>query len=161
MARYIDADALMEKIRKCEFELTGRGIVYPAGDVQSAIYWQPAADVAPRAEVEKLQEVNADLNESLRLAAEANKDLRAVVDRLRFNLKAVLDERAEDKAEVAREIFEEIEREITDALKSNYKVLPQVEESEALWNNVNGKINALGGIRYFIEELEKKYTEEQ
>jgi hypothetical protein len=62
------------------------------------------------------------------------------------------------RAEVAREIFEEIEREITDALKSNYKVLLQVEESEALWNNVNGKINALRGIEYFMEELKKKYT---
>lgn len=62
------------------------------------------------------------------------------------------------RAEVTREIFEAIEREITDALKSNYKVLPQVEESEALWNNVNGKINALRGIEYFITELKKKYT---
>jgi hypothetical protein len=65
------------------------------------------------------------------------------------------------RAEVAREIFEEIEREITDALKSNYKVLPQIELSEALWNNVNGKINALRGIEYFMEELKKKYTEEK
>lgn len=61
--------------------------------------------------------------------------------------------------EVVREIFEAIEREITDALKSNYEVRQQVEESESLWNNVNGKINALCGIEYFIEELKKKYTE--
>ncbi len=33
-----------------------------------------------KAEIEKLQEVNADLNESLRLAAEANKDLKAEVE---------------------------------------------------------------------------------
>lgn len=32
------------------------------------------------AEIDKLQEVNADLNESLRLAAEANKDLKAEVE---------------------------------------------------------------------------------
>lgn len=50
--------------------------------------FKPTADVAPRAEVEKLQEVNADLNESLRLAAEANKDLQAAI--------------AEVRAEVAR-----------------------------------------------------------
>lgn len=62
-------------------------------------------------------------------------------------------------AELAREIFEKVKREITDALKSNYEVLPLVEESEALWNNANGKINALRGIEYFIEELEKKYLE--
>lgn len=36
-----------------------------------------------KAEVEKLQKVNADLNESLRLAAEANKDLKAEVERLK------------------------------------------------------------------------------
>jgi uncharacterized protein YaaR (DUF327 family) len=35
------------------------------------------------AEIEKLQEVNADLNESLRLAAEANKDLNAEIERLK------------------------------------------------------------------------------
>lgn len=33
-----------------------------------------------KAEIEKLQEVNADLNESLRLAAEANKDLKAEIE---------------------------------------------------------------------------------
>lgn len=33
-----------------------------------------------KAEIEKLQEVNADLNESLRLAAEANKDLNAEIE---------------------------------------------------------------------------------
>ena len=32
--------------------------------------------------IDKLQEVNADLNESLRLAAEANKDLKAEIERL-------------------------------------------------------------------------------
>ena len=63
------------------------------------------------------------------------------------------------KAEVAREIFAEIEREINDALQSNYKVLPIIEESEALWNRVNGKIDALRGMSGFIDELKEKYTE--
>ena len=36
-----------------------------------------------KADVDKLQEVNADLNESLRLAAEANKDLNAEIERLK------------------------------------------------------------------------------
>lgn len=35
-----------------------------------------------KADVDKLQEVNADLNESLRLAAEANKDFKAEIERL-------------------------------------------------------------------------------
>ena len=64
------------------------------------------------------------------------------------------------KQDYAREIFEEIEREINDALQSNYKVLPIIEESEALWNRVNGKIDALRGIDGFLDELKEKYTEE-
>lgn len=66
---------------------------------------------------------------------------------------------ADIKEEVVREIFEEIEREINDALQSNYKVLPQIEQSEALWNRVNGKIDALRGIDGFITELREKYKE--
>lgn len=49
--RYIDADELMEKIKKCEFNITGCGIMYDAGGVQSAINTQRAADVSPRAEI--------------------------------------------------------------------------------------------------------------
>ena len=62
-------------------------------------------------------------------------------------------------ADVAREIFEEIETEITEALKSNYKVLPEIEASDELYHCVHGKISALCGIDGFIEELKKKYTE--
>ena len=40
-----------------------------------------------KAEVDKLQEVNADLNESLRLAAEANKDLKAEIERLKADVR--------------------------------------------------------------------------
>ena len=65
------------------------------------------------------------------------------------------------KAEVAREIFEEIEQEITEALKSNYKVLPSLEFSNELYNGVRGKIDALRGIEGFIAELKKKYIGEK
>ena len=64
-------------------------------------------------------------------------------------------------SDVAREIFEEIEREINDALQSNYKVLPLIEQSEALWNRENGKIDALRGIEGYIAELKNKYTESE
>lgn len=108
---YLDEDVLYNIVE--EMYKVAKGEARAAySDVLDTICEMPRADVAPRAEVEKLQEVNADLNESLRLAAEANKDLQAEVDRLRFNLKAVLDERAEDKAEVAREIFEELDKKI-------------------------------------------------
>ena len=59
---------------------------------------------------------------------------------------------------LAREIFEEIEQEINAALQSNYKVLPQIEQSESLWNRVTGKIDALRGIDSFIAQLKNKYT---
>ena len=68
---------------------------------------------------------------------------------------------AKGKEDTAREICEEIEREINDAFQSNYKALPLIEESEALWNRVNGKIDALRGIGWFIAELKKKYTGEK
>lgn len=147
MARYIDADALIENIKRdyctdCNNYNGVRCRACGTDDAFDMIENAPTADVAPRAEVEKLQEVNADLNESLRLAAEANKDLREVVDRLRFNLKAVLDERAEDKAEVAREIFEEINK---------IGVVRQVIRSGKIIYDVTAEYDA----------LKKKYTEEQ
>jgi hypothetical protein len=140
MARYIDADALLEKLKLQYGEELGWQVTVNMSDVGMMIEDAPTADVAPRAEVEKLQEVNADLNESLRLAAEANKDLQAAVDRLRFNLKAVLDERAEDKAVVAKEIFEEIE--------------------EIRGEFLEGKITGADVIvKLFL--LKKKYTEDK
>lgn len=41
MPRCIDADLLMEKIRKCKIEVTNCGILYHAGDVQSIINNMP------------------------------------------------------------------------------------------------------------------------
>lgn len=103
--------------------------------------FKSTADVAPRAEIDKLQEVNADLNESLRLASELNKDLQEKVDRWRFGLEAVLEERAEDRAEVAREIFEEIEKHLF--------VIAPIEEFDG-WARIQ-----LADIM----RLKKKYTE--
>ena len=81
MERYIDADALYKKIFPMGV-VDKRQYSINAKVVAEAIDKTPTANVAPREEV----------------------------DRLRFNLKAVLDERAVDKAEVAIEIFEEISR---------------------------------------------------
>ena len=102
------------------------------------------ADVVPKSEVEWLYQTVDNYSQEVMYHDEITK---MKVD--------------EAKAEVAREIFEEIEREINDALQSNYRVLPQIEESEALWNRVNGKIDALRGIDGFVEELKKKYTESE
>ena len=83
--------------------------IYPinAKAVKLAIDNTPTADVVPKSEVERVYD----------------------------NLKAVLEERAETKQEVAREIFEEIERNI---INSNFEFM-----------FVNKK---------YFAELKKKYT---
>ena len=79
-----------------------------------------------------------------------------------YDISTVLHDAGYRKAsEVARVIFEEIEKEIEEALKSNYKVLPHLEFSNELYNSVRGKIDALRGIENFIAELKKKYTESE
>lgn len=134
MARYIDADALIEVLQEWRDTSSlndGAGnpvdsILY---DVIRYIEDTPTADVAPRAEV----------NEAYWEGVEyGNKDGAALV---------------------AREIFEEIENEINNDLKNNKRVLPQIEISNALWNRVSGKINALQGVLDYIAKLKKKYTQ--
>ena len=67
------------------------------------------------------------------------------------------------KSEVAREIFEKIEREIVAALRSNYNAKQERVEKQIPDDFVSymceGKIAALRGIDDFIAELKKKYTE--
>lgn len=86
--------------------------------VAEAIDKTPTADVAPKEEV----------------------------DRLRFNLKAVLDERTVDKAEVAEEIFAEIRqywsRRLFDCVDFSFKDF------------------AFDGFAGDLDELYKKYTED-
>jgi hypothetical protein len=143
-------------------------------DALDALEDAPTADVAPRAEIDKLQEVNADLNESLRLACEANKDLDAKAENLAYKLGCLLchatggrlsnhtydlltmekvvtdylDETYRDgkeegyknaKAEVAREILEELRRYII-----NHCYLAD-DDVDAIWKH--------------IDIIEKKYTE--
>ena len=63
------------------------------------------------------------------------------------------------KSEVEK-IFEEIEKEITWAIEHNYCVRTEFEDSTELYHSINGRINALRGMDYFIAELKKKYTED-
>ena len=71
------------------------------------------------------------------------------------------------RSEVAREIFEEIEKEIKSALKSNCSVRSermkrlQLEMADEFIAHIEGKIDALRGMEWFIDELKQKYTEEQ
>lgn len=156
MDEYIKREDALDAVL---FALVGTGYqsraIYAVKDV-------PTADVVPRADFAD-QKAMGDM--CAEVIARQDKEIESLRDEAnrykRYYFRHDYDEMiAEAKAEAAKEIFEAIEREITDALKSNYKVLPQVEESEALWNNVNGKINALRGIEYFLEELKQKYTED-
>ncbi len=61
----------------------------------------------------------------------------------------------------ASEIFEEIENVINNELQNNYKVLPQFEFSNELWNKMSGRIEALKEICDFIAERKKKYESEK
>ena len=123
MARYIDADALMEKIRRCEFDITGRGIVYDAGEVQSIINFMPATDVAPKSDVERLESIC----HSYALQYGTVTDQQKVIDKA--------------KAEVAREIFEELDEFIVTRVCYVYGQAYDISDKYV--------------------ELKKKYTEEK
>jgi hypothetical protein len=103
-------------------------------DVQRYVKKHGYADVAPKSEVEQWK-----------ILVEAQRKR--------------IDELNKTKAQVAREIFEEIEAEITAALKSNYEARRAYNPTDEFHMWVQGKIDALGGIEYFIAELKKKYTE--
>lgn len=79
MARYIDADKLIDNIFPIGLIDDGKYTIN-AKAIKMAIDSCPTADVVPRERYNRAMD----------------------------GLKAVLEERAEDKAEVAREIFEEI-----------------------------------------------------
>lgn len=139
MARYIDADEL---IRLIEIDALCNKY-FSKRDVIASIKAINTADVAPKSEYEKAVKIIEQVN---RLAGELKADLP-------FHNEMI-------KTETAREIFEEIEIEIKEALNSNYIARPHIAESEELYHIVEGKITALSGIEDFIAELKKKYIGE-
>lgn len=95
--------------------------------------------------------MNTDLGEGFK---------RAYVDGIGF-VDALI---ADDKKEVAREIFAQLEEEIEPILKKNYRLYTKYlnEQDSQTVLRIGGKIDALRGIYCFIENLKKKYgvTEE-
>lgn len=72
--------------------------------------WQPTADVVPKSEYDAaVSALDNSTKEFLKLHDDYQ-EAKSEVERLYYNLQAVLEERAETKQEIAREIFEEIER---------------------------------------------------
>ena len=111
--RYIDADVLIKKLFPYDV-VDKKDYAINAKAVAFAIANIPTADVVPKSEVERVYD----------------------------NLKAVLEERAETKQEVAREIFEEIEKALN--LSKCYGNSGTYFEHD---------------IETDIAELKKKYTE--
>ena len=123
MPRYIDADkfiAELEQEKTVALEFEDGVAVYEIEHTMNLIGMQPTADVVPKSEVERLY----------------------------YNLQAVLEERAETKQEIAREIFEEIEEVLFNNhdldLHSDYPTPHYYEE-----------------LKDDIAELKKKYTESE
>lgn len=150
MARYIDADKLKEE---CYYYDTEE-------DLERYVIKHGYADVIPKSEVDKLHEVifkKEDLMQ--KIAEERNKyfdeletakdnnehlavmleEAKSEVDRLKYNLKAVLEEIPKTKREFASEIFAEIESLIDGKFSINHGVVLMSKEDFA--------------------ELKKKYTE--
>ena len=154
MARYIDADKFAERIKASPiFPNMGQDGYFIQEFVLDLIDRTADADV-----VEKGKENGLTLEID---GAYGYFPKPYIIEAIKThmnkgNRKALIKEIV-DLAEEKLEIFDEIEREINDALQSNYEVLPQIEESEALWNRVNGKIDALRGMRGFIDGLKEKY----
>lgn len=124
MARNIDAEVLLKKLFPLGMVERGN---YPinAKAVKCAIEQSPTADVIPRSKVEELARENESLAKTVNEASELIHKLRNQVEKA--------------KAEVAREIFEEIEQTCVDSFGCFY----------------------IGATHGAFAELKKKYTEEK
>ena len=85
--------------------------------------------------------------------------LQAEIERLqKYNTDVAFKHYNDGKKDAAREIFEEIEREIELALECNYKVKRDAQgDNEGLVPYVEGKIDCLRGLADFIAKIKKKY----
>ena len=139
MARYIDADELIAHLHS---QAEGRPIAFVTmTQLTSSISFVEkisAADVAPKSEVELY----------MRLYHEVEDELASTYDKL-----------DKAKAEVAREIFEEIEKLV--ALKMPAKITPIFKRDLDYSHGViDGQRDAVFGILVLLTELKKKYTED-
>ena len=123
MPRYIDADALLENLKKQYGEELGWQGTVNMSDVGMMIEDAPDAEVVPKSEVERL----ATILNSYALQYGTVMDKHIVIEKAR--------------AEVAREIFEEIDN-------LRYYVATAYGE----------EIDVIDG--YDVAELKKKYTED-
>ena len=171
MARYIDVDVLIE-----QFDDTYK-YAKPTNDYQrgcnDVFDWgvkiiknTPAADVVPKSE-EGAECPTCHGTGRIGTTDWLTKGL-SKKQLAEEKAKAIAEHEQHIKTEVAREIYVALYNEIIDARANNFDV---IKEREAK-HNVNryedgfcmycdGKIHALDGILYFVDELIQKYTEVQ
>ena len=156
MARYIDADDIIKAIKnrfKVYHEIPcsqdDRRVQEIVGLVIRTIDEQPTADVVPKSEVERLEEELDDFTvASLAECKACGEKTRKVIEGLQKRL-------ANAKAEVAREIFEEIEKETARVY------------NDFMYHQENAPMIAPYVIAFSdkididIAELKKKYTGDQ
>jgi hypothetical protein len=105
-----------------------------------------ANDVVPKSEVEKLEQDVTRLVQENEALKDSNEHLAVLL--------------SEAKAEVAREIFEDIERKIKALLTLHLEEInKEYIKDTPLYDRHSGIIFALQGMADFIAELKKKYTE--
>ena len=131
MARYIDADKLIEFITKgLNNPDNTKAFGYDAIVILTEIEYAPTTDVAPKSEVERLEHIL----DCYALQYGTVTDQQKVIEKA--------------KSEVAREIFEKIEESIaTHAYTS---------KSE---DYMDGAFDTIEWVDSKIDELKKKYTE--
>ena len=152
MARYIDADSLLEQISKKKCEVGKIRYLDGFNDglmrVRSIISAAPTADVVPKSEVERLKRAYEGSQNTIKglteMIREKNKELTKLETplELHYGEKSLNNLIAEQRADVAREIFEEI-------------------ESKKMF--LKDCVGNMGVVVLFkdISELKKKYTGEK
>ena len=142
MSRHIDADLLLEQLNKKKSEIAKGRYTEGFNDaimrVRSMVSSSAIADVVPKSEVERLQEEIETLKDN-------NEHLAVLL--------------TEAKQEVAKEIFEKIEK---IRLKEIHKceTLQEQENEVSQRKYWEGGYNSLRQLSYWIAELEKKYVVE-
>jgi hypothetical protein len=160
MARYIDADKIPYYLDSSyEAPMEGRKVTF-----KSDIDKIPTADVVPKSEVEELSREYESLAKTVNEASELIRKLRINIYELKKDRYQVLPDGRieliprtdidEIKSEVAREIFEEIER----FLYLRFRFCKeQIGNDDTEY--VKGRLELNTQIQNFIAELKEKYTE--
>ena len=131
----------------------------------SIIKAHPAADVAPKSEVDRLEYTLLGVMHSVDKWLDGEELEQDEVNRAATMREKTLRIIENAKSEVVREICREIREEIVAALESNYKAKAErlagsdIYFADEFISICEGKIAALRGIEDFVEELKKKYTE--